>query len=453
MLRYLKGPWPPLVGILLGLGLGTYTPDAVAPVVDAFKQGVDLLAPAAPYIILFSILAALLQLFDIGGGGKAPVLVVLLFTCTTVIAGLFAILVGWPIFQLPISGQETGGILDALSEVAANLGTSGAMIAVIWAFLAAGILHLIRKIDRSGYPDEGESLLHRTAGAIAYFGRETARVFEWIGGPGIRYIGTFFEYALPFILFAAGAFVPAAVRDASAQVLAEGGDVVQVDPALMYLGTAALIALVSGVYLLAVAVLATRLSGTSLRKALTDYLPPTYSFAWATASSTLTIPINLEAASEGLEARESTREFVIPLGATINLDGTMIGAMLITPVTAAALGLDLTLTQLVATFIPLVLVTVGAPGIPGGLSILAPPILSTILGLSGDIQTAFIGVWFAFSFGLTDQFRTAANSTNNGFLCLIVDWMLDKAGVSRIEADAETLEAAGASVEATAEAA
>lgn len=446
-LRHIKGPWAALAGVLLGLFVGQFAPTIASP----FQSGVDalvgVLSDAAPYIILISILPAVLELFDLGGGGRAPTVAVLLFTFSTIVAGVFAILVVWPIFGLPLSGPQTGGIVDALSLAGERLGTSPPLIAVFWAFGSAIVLHGLRKVAR-GRDEEGGIL-----GAILYGAEQTIGVFEWIAGPGMGYLGTFLEYALPFILFAVGAFVPAAVDQAEARAIQEGGEALAMDPITLYLGAAGLIAVIATVYLLAVAFIGTRLTGTSLKKGLTRYLPPVYGFAWATASSTATIPINLEAAEEGLETRESTRNFVIPLGATINLDGTMIGAMVITPMVTQAMGIPLSVTQMFAMLVPLVLVTVGAPGIPGGLAFLAPSILATVLGLTGEIATAFIGVWFAIALGLTDQFRTATNSTNNGFLCLVLDWLFDKLGVEREEVDLEGVQTPSSEPEATPDAA
>ncbi len=420
--KILTGPWFGFAMLLVGLGVGTWA--VTQAVADPFQSGVETfvgwMADAAPYIILISILPALLELFDMGEGGKASVVVILLFSFTTLIAGLYAILVAWPLFGLPLTGQETGGILETLVSVFDRVGTSAPFIAVLAAFFWGFVLHRIRVLGRNLDPEK-EGAGQRFLQGLVYVANRTIAVFRWIMDEGIIRLGRYLEYALPFLLFAVGTFVPEAVEQARAQATAEASGI---DAVTLYLLTTALVAVVTFVYLLAVAFIAARVSKTSLKDMLGGYMPPVYAFAWSTASSTATIPINLEAAKENLKINRSVREFIIPLGATINLDGTMMGAMLITPMVTDALGIPLTLSQLLAMYVPLLFITIGAPGIPGGLSIIAPPVLAAILGLQGDVATAFIGVWVALSFGLTDQFRTAVNSTNNGLLCLIVQRIL-----------------------------
>lgn len=418
--RILTGPWVTLALLLAGLALGTWAPDLAGPFQTLVEWLLAGLAVAIPVIILTTILPALLSLFDTSGG-KGPAVVLTLFAVTTIVAGIYALMLAWLVFQLPIGGGDGGtGFGAAFANLTGgDLLSSAPVFAVVWAFGAAIALHFVRlagrKVETTG------SLPRRAFGGLVYFVNETIRIFAWIGDKGVGYVGKFFEYALPLLLFSVGAFVPESVRRATELA---GNANADFNALAWYLGTAALVAIVTISYLLFVGLVATRYSGTSFKRALRVYLPPVYSFAWATSSSTLTIPVNLEAASRGLDVDRSTREFVIPLGATVNLDGSMIAAVFLTPVVAIAIGFELSLGQLAATLLPLLVLTIGAPGLPAGLSFIAPPIIAAVLGLTGDLADAFIGVWFAFSLGLTDQFRTAVNSSNNGFLCLIVERML-----------------------------
>ncbi len=417
-ISYVTSPWTGLALLLIGLSLGTWYPDPVGPIQDGVDAAIDALTAAAPYIILLTILPALVDLFDTTGG-RAPLVVLLLFAASSITAGVFALIVSGLVFQLPLTGGAQGaGFLDAIGNALGDVSASPPIIAVFWAFASAIVLHLFIVLDRS---TSETSVIGRIAGALGYVARQTRRVFLRSFEAGVERLGGFLEYTLPLLLFSVGTFVPVAVQRASDEAAASASGF---SPLPWYLGTAALVAVITTAFLFLVALLAVRLTDRDFGKAAREYIFPVYAFAWSSASSAATIPINLEMADEGLDAREETRGFVIPLGATVNLDGTLIATMLITPVVAKAVGISLTFPQLAATLLPLLFMTVGAPGLPAGMSFLAPPVIAAVLGLQGETATAFIGVWFAFSLGLSDQFRTAVNSVNNGFLTLIAERIL-----------------------------
>jgi Na+/H+-dicarboxylate symporter len=416
-LDYYTSPWLGLALLLTGLSLGTWASGLVTPVQDTVDYLITGLNTAAPYIILFTVLPALVDLFDTAGG-RAPLIVLLLFLASSVTAGLFGLVSAGLVFQLPLTGGGGGGFIDVLVDSLADLSAAPAITAVFWAFASAIVLHFLIALDRKTADD---GLLAGVIGPLGYFARQTRRIFLIIFEKGVDRLGGLLEYTIPILLFSIGTYVPVSVQDASqrAAEASEGFNAVA-----WYLGTAALIAGATLVFLALVGVLAIKLTGRDPGKAFREYVVPVYAFAWSSVSSTATIPINLEKADEGLDARESTRGFVIPLGATINLDGTLIASMLITPVVAKAIGLGLTFPELAATLLPLLVMTVGAPGLPAGMSFLAPPVIAAVLGLEGAISEAFIGVWFAFSLGLADQFRTGVNSVNNGFITLIAERIL-----------------------------
>ncbi len=409
----------PLLGLgllFLGLGLGTWVPGLVSGVQDAVEVGIEVLIDIAPYVILLTILPALLDLFDTAGG-RAPAVVIGLFAASSIIAGLFGLIVSGLVFRLPLAGGE-GGFVGAVGENLSQIGLSPPILAVLWAFGGAILLHSFIVLDRRS-TDEG--VVGAVTGPLGYVAGNTKRVFRVVFEKGVEGLGGLLEYALPVILFSVGTFVPVSVENVTAEA---GAANIEFNALVWYLLTAALIAVVTLVFLGLVGALALRLTNRSAKKAFKEYVAPVYLFAWSSASSAATIPINLEMADKGLDAREGTRGFVIPLGATVNLDGTLIATMLITPVVAEAVGVSLTFGQLAATLVPLLFLTVGAPGLPAGMSILAPPVLAAVLALQGATADAFVAVWFAFSLGITDQFRTAVNSVNNGFLTLIAERIL-----------------------------
>jgi len=427
-LDYYTSPWLGLALLFLGLALGSYAGNLVRPIQRAVDFMISGLNTAAPYIILFTILPALVDLFDTAGG-RAPLVVLLLFLASSVTAGLFGLATSGLVFQLPLTGGQGGDIFSVLGNALADLTAAPVIVAVFWAFASAVLLHTLIVVDRVV---DGDGPIATAVGGLGYFAGQTRRMFLFFFEEVVDRLGGFLEYTIPILLFSVGTFVPFSVQDASSRATEASGGFNAFN---WYLGTAALVAAATLVFLALVGVLAVRLMDRDPVKVIKEYVVPVYAFAWSSVSSTATIPINLEKADEGLDAREQTRGFVIPLGATVNLDGTLIASMLITPVVAKAIGLSLTFPELAATLFPLLVMTVGAPGLPAGMSFLAPPVIAAVLGLTGDVREAFIGVWFAFSLGLADQFRTGVNSVNNGFITLIAERILygDKAVVGTDE--------------------
>src|SRR5207249_7953247 len=78
-------------------------------------------------------------------------------------------------------------------------------------------------------------------------------------------------------------------------------------------------------------------AGYSVGRFVREYLAYVYPFAWATSSSAASIPVNLERTA-ALGVRKEVRDFVVPLGATVNLDGAIIAVFLITPMASMLVG-------------------------------------------------------------------------------------------------------------------
>jgi Na+/H+-dicarboxylate symporter len=99
---------------------------------------------------------------------------------------------------------------------------------------------------------------------------------------------------------------------------------------------------------------------------------PVQLFAFSTASSNATIPLNLENAERRLGAHNSIASFAIPLGATIHMDGTAIMQGVATVFIAQAFGIELSLQQYLTVILTATLASIGTAGIPSvGLVMLA----------------------------------------------------------------------------------
>lgn len=124
--------------------------------------------------------------------------------------------------------------------------------------------------------------------------------------------------------------------------------------------------------------------------------------AFATASSSATLPLTLDAVeASGVDERAS--RFVLPLGATVNMDGSALYEAVAAVFIAQAWGIELGAAQLVALFVVATLSTIGAAGIPeAGLVTMIVVLEAVGLPLEG------IGLLLAIDW-LLDRFRTAVN--------------------------------------------
>ncbi|MEM9531897.1 MAG: dicarboxylate/amino acid:cation symporter [Pseudomonadota bacterium] len=137
-------------------------------------------------------------------------------------------------------------------------------------------------------------------------------------------------------------------------------------------------------------------------------------FAFSTSSSNATLPVTLRTVEERLGANNSVASFTVPLGATINMDGTAIMQGCATIFIANAYGVDLTLAQLMTVVLMAVLASVGAAGVPGVGIILLATVLEQV-GLPVEGIALILGVD-----RLLDMMRTVVNVTGDAAVTSIV---------------------------------
>jgi Na+/H+-dicarboxylate symporter len=124
--------------------------------------------------------------------------------------------------------------------------------------------------------------------------------------------------------------------------------------------------------------------------------------SFATASSTATLPITIQCAKEsGIDQR--ARRFVLPLGSTVNMDGTALYEAAAAMFIAQAYGLDLGIGQQAVIFITATLAAIGAAGIPQA-GLVTMIIVLQVVGLPVEGIALLLSVdWFL------DRFRTSTN--------------------------------------------
>lgn len=137
-------------------------------------------------------------------------------------------------------------------------------------------------------------------------------------------------------------------------------------------------------------------------------------FAFSTSSSNATIPVTLRAVEKRLGVDNSTAAFVVPFGATINMDGTAIMQGVATVFVANVYGIELSLVGYLTVIGMAVLASIGTAGVPGiGLIMLA--MVFNQVGLPVEGIGLIIGVD-----RLLDMMRTAVNVTGDAVVTTII---------------------------------
>lgn len=140
---------------------------------------------------------------------------------------------------------------------------------------------------------------------------------------------------------------------------------------------------------------------------------PAIMFAFSSASSVGTLPINMEC-TEKLGVSREISSFILPLGATINMDGTAIYQGVCAIFIASCYGIHLTLPQMLTIIFTATLASIGTAGVPGAGMVMLAMVLTSV-GLPVDGIALVAGVDRIFDMG-----RTTVNITGDASCCVIV---------------------------------
>ena len=137
-------------------------------------------------------------------------------------------------------------------------------------------------------------------------------------------------------------------------------------------------------------------------------------FAFSTSSSAATIPVTLKTVTDELGVKKDVSSFVVPVGATINMDGTAIMQGLATMFIASTVGVDLTLVQYGQIVLLAIVTSIGTAAVPSAGTVTLALILGS-LGLPLDA----IGLILAVD-RILDMIRTAVNVCGDAAVSCIV---------------------------------
>ena len=141
---------------------------------------------------------------------------------------------------------------------------------------------------------------------------------------------------------------------------------------------------------------------------------PAMLFAFTTASSNATLPVTMETATCHLGVRNTIASFTLPLGATMNMDGTAIMQGVATVFIAQVFNIDLGVTQYLSVILTATLASIGTAAVPGAGLIMLAMVLQQV-GLPVEGIALIIGVD-----RLLDMTRTAVNISGDCVVSCIV---------------------------------
>ena len=148
-------------------------------------------------------------------------------------------------------------------------------------------------------------------------------------------------------------------------------------------------------------------------------IAPAMIMAFSSASSVGTLPLNISC-TEKLGARKDIVSFVLPLGATINMDGTAIYQAVCTVFIASCYGINLSLSQIVTVIVTATIASIGTAGVPGAGVVMLAMVLQAV-GLPVDGIALVLGVDRIFDMG-----RTTVNITGDSACALCVSKLSKK---------------------------
>lgn len=340
-------------------------------------------------LVLVSLICGSSSLGDSARMGPIAIKTMGLYLCTTAIAVavalLFAVLVGpgndvnltsEAVFHVTVPPPLSDVLVDIVPSNPIRAMADGKMLQIIVFALLLGYA-----ISHAGEP-----------------GRRIASFFRDLEAVVMRMVGVLMELA-PYGVFAllAGLFVDmgiGAILDLAA-----------------YFFTVLAVLLFHA--LIVYSALLRSLAGLSPAM-LIRKLRPVWAFAFSTASSGATLPITLRTVEKRMGVHNSVAGFTVPLGATINMDGTAIMQGVATVFIAQVYGVDLSMGAYITVILTATLASIGTAAVPGvGLITLA--LVLEQAGLPVEGIALIIGVD-----RLLDMVRTAVNVTGDATVSIIV---------------------------------
>lgn len=433
MAWYKKLHWQIIIGLVLGLiwgllstlfGLQEFTTELIKPWGTIFIRLLKLIAVP---LVLASLIVGVTSLNDISKLSRIGGKTIGIYMMTTVVAitiGITIVNIVKPGKALPLETRETlmasysenaserslkakevdeRGYLDPLVDIVpenffAASSSNSAMLQVVFVALLFGVgIILVGK-------EKGQPLIS---------------FFEALNDVIIRLVDIIMLVA-PYGVFA---LIASLIVDIA------GDDLGQALELLKALGWYSLTVL--GGLLIHMTIVYPSLFKSFTKMRYVDFfraMRPALLLGFSTSSSSATLPVTMEKVEKNLGVHEEVASFVLPLGATINMDGTSLYQAVAAVFIAQALGMDLSIAQQLTIVGTATLASIGAAGVPGAGIIMLVIVLQAI-AVPVEGVALILGVD-----RLLDMFRTSVNITGDATVSVLVAATEDQLGEPNYDA-------------------
>ena len=160
-------------------------------------------------------------------------------------------------------------------------------------------------------------------------------------------------------------------------------------------------------------------------------ISPAQLLAFSTSSSAATLPVTMERVEEHIGVDKEVSSFVLPVGATINMDGTSLYQAVAAVFIFQALGLDLTFSNQITIVVTALLASIGSAAVPGAGMVMLVIVLESV-GLPPELLPIGLALIFAVDRPL-DMCRTVVNVTGDATVSMIVAKSVGKLGEPRVQ--------------------
>jgi len=160
-------------------------------------------------------------------------------------------------------------------------------------------------------------------------------------------------------------------------------------------------------------------------------ISPAQLLAFSTSSSAATLPVTMERVEEHIGVDKEVSSFVLPVGATINMDGTSLYQAVAAVFIFQALGLDLTFGDQLTIVLTALLASIGSAAVPGAGMVMLVIVLESV-GLPPDLLPIGLALIFAVDRPL-DMCRTVVNVTGDAMVAMLVAKSVGKLGEPKVK--------------------
>ena len=408
--------WKILIGMLLGFlvgyaltasGNGQFIKDWIGPFGTIF---VRLLKMIAIPLIIASLIKGVSDLEDISKFSKIGLRTVLIYVATT----LIAITIGLVLVNLVNPGAQISP--ETLAELLAeNNASASGKIANAQQQISSGPLQPLVDIvpDNIFGAMSQNGLMLQVIFFVILFGICMILVDKKVVQP-LKDIFTSLNDVIMKMVDLIMLYAPIGVFALMAKLVAETSRPDLLIALLWYAGTVVVgLALMIGFYILLVYFYTGKSPAFFLKG-----ISPAQLVAFSTSSSAATLPVTMERVEEHLGVDEEISSFVLPVGATINMDGTSLYQAVAAVFICQALGVDITFGQTIMILLTALLASIGSAAVPGAGVIMLIIVLESI-----DFPSELLGTGIAMILAVDrplDMVRTMVNVTGDATVSMLV---------------------------------